>query len=160
MRQETELFFQEVVSKNLSILDFIDSDWTFLNNRLARHYGIKGVTSSDLVRVKLKRKDHRGGVLTHGSILQLTSDAVRTKPITRAAFILGPRFSERLHRRHQSLLGTSFGHPRCAQRSLRERFELHRKNPACALPAIKNSTPLGFVLENYDGIGKWRETEP
>ncbi len=86
--RETKLFFEEVLRKNLSVLEFIDSDWTFLNARLAQHYGIDGVTGITLQRTSLKPEHHRGGVLTHASVLKVSANGTTTSPVTRGAFVL------------------------------------------------------------------------
>jgi hypothetical protein len=154
MRQETELFFQSVVDQDRSVLDFLDADYTFVNQRLARHYGLPDVEGDEFRRVSLTGQ--RGGVLTHGSILLLTSNPTRTSPVKRGKWILDnlldqpppppPAGVEELNE-EDDLLG-----------SLRERMEQHRANPTCA-SCHKRMDPLGFGLENFDAIGGWRDLD-
>ncbi len=144
MRHETELFFENLVREDRSILDFIDGKYSFLNDRLARHYGIPGITGPE----------YRSGVLTQGSVLTVSSYATRTSPVLRGKWILEnvlnapppdpPAGTPRLD---EATVGASA--------SLRQQMEAHRTNPTCAACHAKMD-PLGFGLENYDGIGAWR----
>src|SRR4029077_18990995 len=88
MARETELFFEEILDKNLSLLDFIHSDWSMLNERLARHYGIAGVDGGELRRIKLPADSHRGGVMTQAAVLKVTADGTRTSPVLRGKWVL------------------------------------------------------------------------
>jgi hypothetical protein len=153
MRQETELFFDAIVREDRSIFDFIDANFTFLNERLAKHYGIEGVTGRDFRRVTLDT-EQRAGVLTHASVLTVTSYPARTSPVLRGKFLL------------ENFLNAPPpppppGIPALAEpeagvhASLREQLEQHRANPACA-SCHTRMDPLGFALENYDAIGRWR----
>jgi Protein of unknown function (DUF1592)/Protein of unknown function (DUF1588)/Protein of unknown function (DUF1587)/Protein of unknown function (DUF1585)/Protein of unknown function (DUF1595)/Planctomycete cytochrome C len=154
MRQETERFFAYILKNNRSVLELIDADYTFANETLARHYEIEGVKGSEFRRVSLTDR-RRGGVLTQASILTLTSNPNRTSPVKRGQWIL------------QQILGTPPPPPppevakldESAQAaevaSLRERMELHRTNPQCA-SCHQQMDPLGFALENYDAIGRFR----
>ncbi len=154
MRQETEQFFAYILRENRSALELLDSDYTFVNEALARHYGIEGVQGDAFRKVALADR-RRGGVLTQASILTLTSNPNRTSPVKRGQWIL------------QQLLGTPPPPPppgvakldESAQAadaaSLRERMELHRANPQCA-SCHQQMDPMGFALENYDAIGRWR----
>jgi hypothetical protein len=137
-------------------LEFLDSDWTILNNELADHYGIKGVVGSDFRKVKLTDKN-RGGVLTHASVLTLTSNPTRTSPVKRGKWIL------------ENILGTPPPNPppnvpdldeagSALTGSLRERMEKHRSNALCA-SCHQKMDPLGFGLENFDGVGAWRTAD-
>ena len=155
MRRETRMFFETVVREDRSLLDFIDSDFTWVNERLARHYGIEGVTGSEFRRVSVEGTS-RGGVLTQGSILTLTSYPTRTSPVFRGKWIL------------EQLLGTPPPPPppdvpdldgegdTVLGGSLRQRLEKHRLDPACAV-CHDRLDPLGFALENFDAVGAWRE---
>jgi cytochrome c553 len=157
MRRETELFFEAIVKENRSILDFLAADFTFLNERLARHYGIKGVEGTHFRRVKLQG-DQRGGVLTQASILTVTSNPTRTSPVKRGKWIL------------ENILGTPLAPPPPdvpeleeakadgESGTLRQRMEKHRANPNCA-SCHERMDPLGFGFENYDAIGAWRTKE-
>ena len=155
MRQETRLFFGAIVSEDRSMMDFIDSDFTYVNGRLARHYGIDGVSGEEFKRVSVKGSP-RGGVLTQGSILTLTSYPTRTSPVFRGKWVL------------EQLLGTPPPPPppdvpdldgeggAVLTGSLRQRLEKHRLDPACAV-CHDRLDPLGFALENFDAVGAWRE---
>jgi hypothetical protein len=154
MRRETELFFETVVKEDRSILDFLDGDFTFVNETLARHYGIAGVKGNDFQRVKLSGDTARGGVLTHASILTVTSNPTRTSPVKRGKWIL------------ENILGTPPPPPPPdagelpddkseLKGTLRQRMEMHRSKAICA-SCHQRMDPLGFALENFDGIGAWR----
>jgi hypothetical protein len=153
MRQETELFFAAILREDRSVLDFLDGDFTFVNERLARHYGIEGVQGEDFRRVTLDPAQ-RGGVLTQASVLAVTSNPTRTSPVKRGKWVL------------ENLLGTPPPPPPAEvpelkegdaelTGSLRERMEQHRAKADCAV-CHNRMDPLGFGLENYDAIGAWR----
>jgi hypothetical protein len=154
MMKETELFFETVLREDRSILDFLDTPYTFVNERLAKHYGIDGIKGDKFQRVELKDKA-RGGVLTQASILTLTSNPTRTSPVKRGKWIL------------ENILGTPPPPPPpdvpelkddkqvVLSGSLRQRMEQHRTKPDCAVCHDKLD-PLGFGFENFDGIGGWR----
>lgn len=154
MRTETEQFFDSILRENRSVLEMLDSDYSFLNELLARHYGIEGVAGDQFRRVSLPDR-RRGGVMTQASILTLTSNPNRTSPVKRGQWIL------------QQLLGTPPPPPppdagkldesrqAADHASLRERMEVHRSNPKCA-SCHQQMDPIGFALENYDAIGRWR----
>lgn len=154
MRQETELFFGEIVRGNHSILDLLDADFTYVNERLATHYGITGVSGEKFQRVKLDG-EKRAGILTQASILTLTSNPTRTSPVKRGKWVLEnilgtpppppPPNVEELKNDEKSVLSGS----------LRQRMEQHRENPSCA-SCHKSMDPLGFGFENFDAIGAWR----
>jgi hypothetical protein len=158
MEQETELFFEAIVREDRSVLEFLDADYTFLNERLARHYGIEGVTGEEFQRLSLREHPERGGVLLHGSILTLTSNPTRTSPVKRGKYVL------------ENILGTPPPPPppnvpelkedRRARRSgsLRQRMEQHRADPLCA-SCHARMDPIGFGFENYDGTGAWRDKD-
>ncbi|GAB5403017.1 MAG: hypothetical protein Aurels2KO_12480 [Aureliella sp.] len=156
-RAETEMLFSSVVSADESVLHLLDADYTFLNERLAKHYGISGVFGSHFRRVDLPDESKRGGLLRHGSLLTVTSYATRTSPVIRGYWIL------------KNLLGAPPPPPPddvpaledntvAANLTLRERLAEHRANPACA-SCHDIMDPIGFSLENYDAIGRWRERE-
>jgi hypothetical protein len=157
MQKETELYFENVVREDRSIIDFIDSDYTFVNERLAKHYGIDGVKGDEFRKVTLK-DGRRGGVLTQASILTVTSNPTRTSPVKRGKFIL------------DNILGTPPPPPPpdvpalkeakevADSVSLRQRMEIHRSNPACAV-CHQKMDQLGFGFENFDAIGAWRDRD-
>jgi hypothetical protein len=154
MRRETELFFQAVMREDRPITDLLDADFTFVNERLAKHYGIDSVQGNEFRRVNVS-SDTRGGILTHASVLTLTSNPTRTSPVKRGKWVL------------ETLLGTPPpppppGVPEVPGESegelvgpLRQRLEQHRTASACSV-CHSRIDPLGFGLENYDAIGRWR----
>ena len=154
MRRETMTFFAGVMRENLPVTTLLDADFTYLNERLASYYGLVGVQGDHFRRVSLVDSP-RGGILTHGSILTVTSNPTRTSPVKRGKWILDnllnsppppapPNIPEL---ETAKLSGT-----------LRERMEQHRENPACAA-CHQMMDPLGFALENFDAVGRWRERE-
>ena len=155
LREETELFFDSIIREDRSVLDLLTADYTFLNERLAKHYGIPNVYGSHFRRIDLPPGSPRGGLLGQGSILAVTSYATRTSPVVRGKWIL------------ENLLGTPPPPPPAnvpalseegsdAVLSMRERMVEHRRNPVCAsCHAIMD--PIGLSLENFDAIGRWRE---
>lgn len=155
-RQETLRFFREVLDKNESVLNFIDSDFTMLNGPLAKWYGIDGVAGPKFRRVALPKNSPRGGVLTQASILTLTSDGTRTKPVTRGAWVL------------TNIVGSPPPPPPPNAGDLpvipnkpltvRERLDHHRNIPACA-SCHRKIDPLGFALDNFDMLGRYRTQE-
>jgi hypothetical protein len=161
-RRETELVFGEILRERRSVLELLDADYTYLNERLAAHYGIDGVRDSYLRRVTLPADSPRRGLLGHGSILTATSAPNRTSPVVRGQWIV------------QNVLGAAVPSPPpgveadlakeaseaegLAGDTVRERLEMHRANPTCAAcHAIMD--PLGLALENFDLVGRWREQE-
>jgi cytochrome c553 len=155
MLRETGLFFMHVVREDRSVLDFLDSDYTFANGRLARHYGLAGVTGEGFRKVSLAGTP-RGGVLTQASVLAVTSNPTRTSPVKRGKWIL------------DNILGTPPPPPPpdvdelkeadALKGTLRQQMEQHRKNPTCA-SCHQRMDPLGFGFENFDAVGRWRDRE-
>ena len=157
LMKETELFFESQVREDRSVLDLLRAEYTFLNARLAEHYGVEGVHGSHFRRVPLA-DPARGGLLGHGSVLTATSYADRTSVVLRGKWVL------------ETLLGSPPPPPpanvpplpendgKSKPASLRERMEQHRANPVCAT-CHASMDPLGFALENFDAIGRWRESD-
>jgi len=157
MRTETRMFFRHIQRYDLSILDFLGADYTFVNGELARHYDMPGIEGGEFRKVTL-RGTPRMGVLTHGSILTITSNPSRTAPVKRGLWVL------------ENLLGTPPPQPpddipefeetaeAAASGTLRERLEKHRDSPVCR-SCHARMDPLGFGLENFDAIGRYRLME-
>jgi hypothetical protein len=156
-RKETELLFECVVKENRNVLDLLSAKFTFLNERLARHYRIPNVIGSHFRRVDVEPSTHRGGLLRHGSILTVTSFATRTSPTIRGSWVL------------KNVLGTPPPPPPpnvpalkekqdSSKLTVRERLAEHRSNPACA-SCHNLMDPLGFALDNFDAVGRWRDFE-
>lgn len=157
MRKETEKFFAYILKENRSVIEFLNGDYTFLNGRLAKFYGISGVKGEDFQKVSLKGTP-RAGVLTQGSLLTITSNPTRTSPVRRGKFLL------------ENILGTPpppapGGVPPLqddkvnrSRLTLRQQMEEHRSNPSCA-GCHAFLDPIGLALENFDAIGRWRDTE-
>jgi hypothetical protein len=158
-RRETELLFETILRDDRSVLDLIDANYTFVDGRLARHYGIPNVSGSRFRRVTLD-DDARRGLLGQGSILTATSAGNRTSPVKRGRWILENLLGAPVPNPPPGVetnLEKSVG-PVSEPTSLRQRLERHRANPSCAsCHAVMD--PIGFALENYDLIGKWRDTD-
>jgi hypothetical protein len=160
MRSETEMVFDYILHGDRSILELVDSNYTFLNEKLAKEYGLPGVKGKDMRRVELPEGSPRGGVLTEGTVLAVTSNPTRTSPVKRGQFIL------------QNILGTPAPPPppnippleesKAAfggrEPTLREMLAVHRKNPLCS-SCHGRMDPLGLALENFNPLGNWRTTD-
>src|SRR5262245_14549048 len=155
-KRETELFFESIVREDHSVVDLLTANYTFVNDRLAQHYEIPNIYGSQFRRVTLAPDNPRRGLLGQGSILTVTSLPTRTSPVARGKWIL------------ENILGTpppkpppnvpplkEDGKEDLAALSLRKRMESHRSNPTCAA-CHKIMDPIGFSLENFDAVGKWR----
>ena len=155
MWRETELFFESILRDNRSVMDLLTADYTFLNERLAVHYGVPGIQGSHFRRVTLPADSPRRGILGHGSILTMTSHAIRTSPVFRGKWVL------------MNVLGTPPPEPppnvpalvdkktQAKVQTMRERMAQHRANPTCSA-CHSLIDPAGFALENFDAIGRWR----
>ena len=161
MKKESQLFFDNILRQNLSVMDFLTADYTFVNKKLAEYYGLKGAKlsgSKDKYEKVSLQGTPRGGILTQGSILVLTSTPTRTSPVKRGKYLL------------EQILGTPpppapGGVPplderkaRFGKMTLREQFAEHRSNASCA-GCHAFLDPMGFAFENYDAIGRWRDEE-
>jgi mono/diheme cytochrome c family protein len=155
-QRETEMLFESVMREDRSVLDLLDSDYTFVNERLAKHYGISNIYGPDFRRVPVP-SDARRGLLGHGSLQLVTSNPNRTSPVMRGKWIL------------ENLIGTAAPtpppdvppleeKPTATAKSVRERIEQHRASPACA-GCHKIMDPIGLAMENFDAIGRWRTTD-
>jgi mono/diheme cytochrome c family protein len=156
MQRETELFFENILREDRSVFDFLTGDYTFVNARLAKLYGLPGVNGESFQRVSLASTPRRG-VLTHASVLTLTSNPNRTSPVKRGLWVLenllgtppppAPPNVPELDDKARNLAGT-----------LRQQMEQHRANPSCA-SCHARMDPIGFGLENFNAIGAWRDKE-
>jgi hypothetical protein len=159
LRRETELFFASVLQEDRSVVDLLDADYTFVDERLARHYGLPNIRGSRFRRVELPPSSPRRGLLGQGSLLTLTSAPNRTSPVKRGQWVLN------------NLLGTPAPQPpenvetnleetapAGSATTMRERLAQHQANPSCAM-CHSLIDPLGLALENFDSIGEWRDTE-
>ncbi len=160
MQAETEQFFEYIIKEDRSLLELLDSDYTFLNELLAKHYGIDGVQGSKVRKVQLPPDSPRGGILTQGTILAFTSNPTRTSPVTRGVFIL------------ENILGTPPAPPppdipaledaetegEGSAITLREILAIHREEPLCS-SCHNRMDPLGLALENFNAMGMWRDQE-
>ncbi len=158
MQRETELLLDSVIRENRGVMELLTADYTFLNERLAQHYNLPGIQGSHFRRVALAADSPRRGLLGHGSILTLTSPAIRTSPVIRGKWILNnilgapppdppPNVPALPDRRTQAKVKT-----------MRERMAQHRSNPVCST-CHSMIDPTGFALENFDAIGRWRTVD-
>jgi hypothetical protein len=152
--QETQRFFDVLLKEDLSVRNFIDSDFAMLNGRLAKHYGIPGVEGLAFRKVPLKPEYHRGGVLTHASVLKVTANGTSTSPVLRGAWVLDRILSQpappppaNVPAIEPDIRGAT---------TIREQLTKHRESPACA-GCHARIDPPGFALESYDAIGGWRD---
>jgi Protein of unknown function (DUF1592)/Protein of unknown function (DUF1588)/Protein of unknown function (DUF1585)/Protein of unknown function (DUF1587)/Protein of unknown function (DUF1595)/Planctomycete cytochrome C len=155
-RLETELFVDSVLREDRSVLDLLRTDYTFLNERLAKHYGIPNVYGSRFRRVELGRDSRRGGLLRQGSILAVTSYATRTSPVIRGVWVLSNIVGAPPPPPLPNVPTLDGNVP--ANLPVRERMSAHRSNPVCA-SCHRTIDPVGFALENLDAVGRWRENE-
>src|SRR5215468_3049292 len=153
-RQETELFFDSVLREDRSVLDLIRANYTFLNERLAKHYGIPNVYGSRFRRVTLAPESHRGGLLRQGSVLSVTSYATRTSPVLRGVFVLKNIFGAPPPPPPPNVPALDESNV-AANLPMRERMAAHRSNPACA-SCHRTIDPVGFAFENFNAVGQWR----
>ena len=156
LRTETELFVQSIVSEDRGVLDLIKADYTYLNERLAKHYGIGGVYGTRFRRVSLGADSKRGGLLRHGSVLTVTSYPTRTSPVLRGTWVLENIFGAPPPPPPPNV--PALDNAVSAALPMRERLSAHRDNPACA-SCHQTIDPVGFALENFDALGRWRDYE-
>jgi hypothetical protein len=155
--RETELFLDSILLENRSVLDLLTADYTFLNEALAKHYGIPNITGSHFRRVVLPEGSARGGLLGHGSILSITSYSTRTSPVLRGKYVLENLLASPPPPPPPDVpsLDTE---PAGKPLSMKEAMQLHRASPACA-GCHARMDPIGFALENFDALGRWRAEE-
>ncbi|MEO8466433.1 MAG: DUF1592 domain-containing protein [Gammaproteobacteria bacterium] len=154
-RRETELLFSHVLRENRSVQELLTADYTFANERLARHYGIPDVYGTRFRKVALTDPARRG-LLGHGSILSLTSAATRTSPIIRGKYVMANILNSPPPQPPAVVPALEDSKPKDRPSTVREQLELHRKNPTCAACHL-NLDPLGFALENFDAVGQWHD---
>ena len=158
MIAETVSFFGDVLKRNGSLREFLDSDWTLVNERLARHYGIEGIRGDALQRVSLQPEQHRGGLLTQASILSLTSDGTRHRPVHRGVWMLESIIGKPPPPPPANVPALATPAAEAKKTTVREKLEQHRADPNCT--ACHNKIdPLGIAFDNYDAIGRWRTVE-
>jgi mono/diheme cytochrome c family protein len=158
MVAETTAFFGEVLRQHLGLREFLASDWTMLNERLAGHYGIQDVKGEAFRRVALKPEYHRGGLLTQASILSLTSDGTRHRPVHRGKWVLESMFGNPPPPPPPNVSALKPTPQNQPKTSLRAKIEAHRDDANCAA-CHRKIDPLGLAFENYDAIGHWRLQE-
>jgi hypothetical protein len=156
-QRETELFFESQLREDRSVIDLLRANYTFVNQRLARHYGIPGVYGSHFRRVVFT-DDRRAGLLGQGSILTVTSYAHRTSPVVRGKWLLENLLGAPPPPPPPNIPALKENNEGGKPTSVRERLEQHRKSPVCA-SCHARMDPLGFGLENFDAIGRWRTTD-
>jgi hypothetical protein len=155
LRRETELFFESILRENRSVIEFMTANYTFVNERLARHYGIPNVYGSQFRRVTLPETGVRGGLLGQGSILTVTSHTNRTSPVQRGKWILENVLGAPPPPPPPNVPDLKDTNAQGKVLSMRERMEQHRANPACA-SCHARMDPLGLSLENFNAVGQWR----
>ncbi|MEZ6140288.1 MAG: DUF1592 domain-containing protein [Zavarzinella sp.] len=154
MIEETRSYVQQMIQENRPISEIIDSDWTMLNERLARHYQISGVTGHEFRKVKLDKSSHRGGIITHGSILKVTANGTSTSPVVRGAWLLDRILGEPPAPPPPGIPGVE---PDIrGATTLREQLDKHRDSTTCN-SCHRSIDPPGFALEQFDPIGGFRE---
>lgn len=158
MMGEAFAFFHEILEEDLSLYQFIDSDFLMLNERLAHHYGVSDVTGEHFRKVSIAPDHHRGGVLSQAGVLTATSNGLRTLPITRGAFVLEKILADPPKPPPPDVPSVDNAAPAKAVTTLRERLEQHRNDPSC-INCHQKIDPPGFALESFDAIGRWRSHE-
>jgi hypothetical protein len=156
-QRETEMLFESILHEDRSVLDLLDADYTFVNERLARHYGIPNVYGPDFRRVPVPSEARRG-LLGQGSMLLVTSNANRTSPVQRGKWILQNLLASPPPLPPPNVPPLKESSEEARATSVRERMEQHRSNPACA-GCHKIMDPIGLALENFDGVGQWRTVD-
>src|SRR5579885_941782 len=157
MREETRLFFRSIVNEDRSVMDLLNADYTFVNDRLARHYGIPNIYGSQFRRVTLTDPERRG-LLGQASILTVTSYPNRTSPVQRGKWVLTNLLGIPPTPPPPNVPALKENEGDSAPKSVRQRMEMHRAMEPCA-GCHKNMDPIGFALENFDAVGRWRTND-
>lgn len=157
MKQETRRFFEHILREDRSILEFLDAPYTFVNGRLARHYGMTDVDGEEFRRVDLSGRN-RAGLLTHASILSLTSNPDRTSPVKRGKWVMEVLLDKPPPPPPPDVPELAESAKAAPDASLRQQLELHRQNPTCN-SCHQVMDQLGFGMENFDAIGRWRDQD-
>ncbi len=155
---ETTAYFREVMQKNLSLKEFLDSNWTMVNARLAEHYKLPEVTGDEFRRVSLRPEEQRGGILTHASVLSLTSDGTRHRPVHRGKWVMESIFGKSPPPPPANVKPIEPTPATQPKATLRNKLDAHKSDPNCAACHAKID-PLGFAFDNFDAIGRWRTVE-
>lgn len=155
MRLETQHFFAEILRSNLSVFNFLDSDFAMLNRAMAEHYGLKGPTSNRFERVALRPEDHRGGLLGHASILLRNSNGEDSHPILRGVWIKDRLLGDPPNSPPPDVPELAKDNPEPGKLSFKEQLQIHRHRESCG-NCHKEIDPWGVPLENFDAIGQWR----
>jgi hypothetical protein len=158
LRAEPVEYFRQMLVKNLPVEDFLDSDWTMANARLCDFYGLPEPKTSGFQRVSLKPADHRGGLLTMGAVLGLTSDGTRHRPVHRGVWVSEAMFNRTPPSPPANVDPIEPVPPQGNKITIRKRIEAHAKNASCAA-CHRNIDPLGLAFEQYDAVGQWRTRE-
>lgn len=158
MVAETLGFFAEILRTNGSLREFLDSDWSMINERLAMHYGIPHVRGDRVQRISLRPEDHRGGLLTQGAVLSLSSDGTRHRPVHRGVWVLESIIGKPPPPPPANVPALSTPAAGVKKTTVREKLELHRSDPNCTA-CHDRIDPLGVAFDNYDAIGRWRTVE-
>jgi hypothetical protein len=155
---ETQAFFKEVLDRGLTLREFLDSDWTMVNPRLARFYDIPSIAKDEFQRVSLKPEQHRGGLLTHASVLSLTSDGTRHRPVHRGAWLSESIFGKTPPPPPANVEPIEPNPVDSPKATLRMKLEAHKLDASCA-SCHRKIDPLGLAFDNYNAIGEWRTHE-
>lgn len=157
MQTEPVALFTDILQHDRSVIDFIHCDYTFVNEKLARHYGLSNVVGTKFQRVSLQPADRRGGLLTQGGLLAMNSDGKDSHPLKRGIWVLENLLNDPPPPPPPAVPVIDVADPRIAKMTLKERIENHRQQPAC-LSCHQRIDPWGIAFENYDAVGAWRET--
>ncbi|MCB1124044.1 MAG: DUF1592 domain-containing protein, partial [Verrucomicrobiae bacterium] len=156
MQEEPIAFFQEVLHSNTSVLDFLHADYTLVNERLARHYGLPGVYGNHFRRVSLSPSDRRGGLMTQAGLLAMNSDGKDSHPLKRGIWMLRSLLNDPPPKPPAAVPEIDLTDPEIAKLTLKQRIENHRNDPAC-ISCHAKIDPWGIAFENFDAVGGWRD---